>query len=378
MENKGTFTHKKFLGLTILILLVVIGFLCYQRYRYVHLDILEFRLCGVRLELPCTADDIRACGYHVGDFSGECDYNDYGVGTIYITQDENGIVYEIYTADAMCDLEVYGNIHMFYPLDKYRKDITNVYGKPAEKDGNTETYIKYKTETEYAYVTVGGDMTGVSRVGIVADKPSPSSNRERIETNKPSPSSNREKIETNNSLPSGNREKAETEGQKNKVLSSPSGNNEKVETEYISIDDKFYLKVPRSFKRLDDEIIAEKYHGDVPDIVFSNDDITINIAVSFTENQMTDSQIERYKELMENLFKHNSEIIDTDYYHVDDYSVGQIKLISDAVDTQIYNNMIFFSYDGKLVLISFNCTKNLKDEWDDIGDFIISSLSFTG
>lgn len=330
MQNKGTFTFKKFLGIAILIFLVVIGFLCYQRYQYVHLDVLEFRLCGVRLELPCTADDIRACGYRVGNFSGECDWNDYGVGTIYITQDENGIVYEIYAVDSMCDLEVYGNIHMFYPLDKYQKDITKVYGKPAEKDGNTETYIKYKTETEYAYVIVGGDMTGVSRVGIVADKP------------------------------------------------SPSGNSEKVETESLSFDDKFYLKVPRSFKRLDDEIIAEKYHGDVPDIVFSNDEININIAVSFTENQMADSQIERYKELMENLLEHNGTILDTDYYRVDNHNVGQIKVISDAVDTQIYNNMIFFSYDGKLVLISFNCTKKLKDEWDDIGDFIISSLSFTG
>lgn len=163
-------------------------------------------------------------------------------------------------------------------------------------------------------------------------------------------------------------EKTEAESEKNESSF--------VETDYISIEDKFYLKVPANFKRLDDEMIAEKYNGDVPDIVFSNDEVNINIAVSFTENQMTDSQIKEYKEYMETLFQAVGKIVSTDYYNVDNHNVGQIKLISDAVDTQIYNNMICFSYDGKLVLISFNCTENLKDEWGDTGDSIIDSLSF--
>lgn len=163
-------------------------------------------------------------------------------------------------------------------------------------------------------------------------------------------------------------EKTDTESETNESLS--------VETDYISIEDKFYLKVPGNFKRLDDEIIAEKYNGDVPDIVFSNEEVNINIAVSFTENQMADSQIKEYKEYMETLFEYAGEVVGTDYYTVDHHNVGQIKVISEAVDTQIYNNVIFFSYDNKLVLISFNCTEALKDEWGDVGDSIIGSLSF--
>lgn len=182
-----------------------------------------------------------------------------------------------------------------------------------------------------------------------------------IVANRPSPSSSSERTE---------------ESEKNEVLFTEADSGNKIETEYISIEDKFYLKVPRNFKQLDDKIITEKYNGDVPDIVFSNDEININIAVSLTENQMTDSQIKEYKELMETLCEYNGEIVDTDYYNVDNHNVGQIKVITDAIDTQIYNNMIFFSYDGKLVLVSFNCTEKLKDEWGDVGDFIISSLSF--
>lgn len=171
--------------------------------------------------------------------------------------------------------------------------------------------------------------------------------------------------------------KLEKESQKYKTLVVETTGGQKIETEYIHINDKkFYIKVPKSFKQLDYQTIIKKYNGDVPNVVFSNDETTINIAISTTENEMKDSQIKEYKEYMENLLKDNSEIVETNYYNVDNHNIGQIKLISNATDTKIYNNMIFFSYDDKLVIINFNCTEALKDEWNNVGDFIIDSLFF--
>lgn len=171
--------------------------------------------------------------------------------------------------------------------------------------------------------------------------------------------------------------KLEKESQKYKTLVVETTGGQKIETEYIHINDKkFYIKVPKSFKQLDYQTIIKKYNGDVPNVVFSNDETTINIAISTTENEMKDSQIKEYKEYMESLLKDNSEIVETNYYNVDSHNIGQIKLISNATDTKIYNNMIFFSYDDKLVIINFNCTEALKDEWNNVGDFIIDSLFF--
>ena len=68
---------------------------------------------------------------------------------------------------------------------------------------------------------------------------------------------------------------------------------------------------------------------------------------------MKDSQIKAYIEYMTELLKNHSEIIETNYYNVDNHSIGQIKLLSDATDTKIYNNMICFSYNDKLVIITF-------------------------
>lgn len=170
-------------------------------------------------------------------------------------------------------------------------------------------------------------------------------------------------------------EKLEKESKKYETLTIETKSGNKIETEYTHVEDeKFYIKIPKDFKQLDYETIIQKYNGNVPNIVFSNDETTINIAISMTDTEMKDSQIKEYKESMENLLKDN--IIESNYYNVDNYNIGQIKLISDAIDISIYNNMIFFSYNDKLVIITFNCTENLKDEWSNVGDFIIESLFF--
>ena len=160
------------------------------------------------------------------------------------------------------------------------------------------------------------------------------------------------------------------------IVKSGGGNN--IETEYLHIDNKFYLKIPKNFKQLDYDTIIVKYSGDVPDIVYSNDEININIAISLTENRMRNSQIKEFTKYMENLFEGYTEIVDTNYYTVSNHNVGQIKLTADAIDTRVYNNMIYFSYNDKLVIVAFNCTDKLKDEWSPVGDFIIDSLFFEG
>ncbi len=165
------------------------------------------------------------------------------------------------------------------------------------------------------------------------------------------------------------------ESEKLETLTIKTESGIEIETEYSSFDNsKFYLKIPKSFKQLDYETITTKYNGNVPNIVFSNDETTINVAVSLTDNEMSNTQIKSYKETMENLLKNNSEIIASDLYEGDSHN--KIKLISKAQDTNIYNNMIFFSYNGKLVIATFNCTTELQREWQSVGDFIIDSLFF--
>lgn len=165
-----------------LVIGVLGSILFYRRYRYTHLDVLEFRLSDIRLRLPCTVEDIRMCGYQVDEATGICDENEWGFGTLHIIQDEKGRICEIYTDDFGCDLEVYGNIDMGYIVRRESEQgmrgwnraietIEKKYGEPAEEHGKVTTYIKYKSEKEYVYVTIDRDeFFKISRIGIVAGK----------------------------------------------------------------------------------------------------------------------------------------------------------------------------------------------------------------
>lgn len=150
-----------------------------------------------------------------------------------------------------------------------------------------------------------------------------------------------------------------------------------IQTEYTAVDDnKFYVKVPTYFHKMTDEEIQTKYPTDGPSIVFSNDETTINVAFKLTDDKMANNEIEDFQNTMVNVLKESGEIITTDYYGVDNHNVGTIKVLTHASDTDIYNHMMFFSYEGKLVVITFNCTADLQDNYEVVGDFIIESLFF--
>ena len=170
----------------------------------------------------------------------------------------------------------------------------------------------------------------------------------------------------------------EKESEKLNTLVAETSDGERIETEYTRIDnDKFFFKVPVNFVRWDDETIMKKYSGNVPDIVFSNEETTVNLILSFTEDIIANDQIEVYKNSAEITFTEIGEIIESDCYEVDGHNVGRIKVITPAAVTDIYNDMIFFSYDDELIVLSFNCISELSEKWRSVGDFLIDSLFFT-
>jgi len=172
-------------------------------------------------------------------------------------------------------------------------------------------------------------------------------------------------------------ERLKKESKKYETLITETKSGEKIETEYTHVEDaKFYIKIPKSFRILNHEEINQKYNGKVPNIVFSNEEMTINVAISMTDDKMPDAKIKFYHQNMNEVLKENNEIIGTKLYQVDGHTLGQIKLLSNATDTKIYNNMIYFSYQDKLVIVTFNCIEEEREEWQEVGEFIIDSLFF--
>ncbi|MEY8381638.1 hypothetical protein AALG83_00455 [Christensenellaceae bacterium 44-20] len=152
---------------------------------------------------------------------------------------------------------------------------------------------------------------------------------------------------------------------------------ETVEMELFSFaDGRFFLKLPKSFAPMDESLIAVKYpSGNAPTHVFTNEQTTINVALNITENNMSDDEIAQYIKYMEQELE-NMEVLSSGVTEKSGRQIGQISFRSAAVDTDIYNHFLAFSDDGKLMLITFNCTVDLQDEWQPVGDFILESLHF--
>lgn len=153
---------------------------------------------------------------------------------------------------------------------------------------------------------------------------------------------------------------------------------EVIKTEYYTFDnDKFYLKIPKEFDSMTSDILSVKYpNGNVPTYVLTNDETTINVVVNVTKDKMNNESITPFLKTMKQTLETSSEIIESNVYEKENHNIGEIKFMSKAVDTDIYNHMITFSVDDTLRIVSFNCTKELKDSWESVGEFVINSLTF--
>ena len=54
--------------------------------------------------------------------------------------------------------------------------------------------------------------------------------------------------------------------------------------------------------------------------------------------------------------------------------VGVIELLTPAIDTKIYNLICFSVVDGKILILTFNCTEEEMDDWTLTGQQILDSF----
>ena len=156
------------------------------------------------------------------------------------------------------------------------------------------------------------------------------------------------------------------------------GKNEKLDAKYISIDDlKYRILVPADFKSLSAEEIAKDYGtSEAPELVYANEENTVNVAFSKPNNSLKNDEIEEYLNAMKTILGTSMDVISANMVEKDGHNIGILKIVSELEDEKIYNQMAFFSYDDKLAIVTFNCRDNVRNEWEKVGDSIIDSIKF--
>lgn len=150
----------------------------------------------------------------------------------------------------------------------------------------------------------------------------------------------------------------------------------RIEFKYVDFNE-YSIKVPTNLEVMDEETKALKYPSTrAPQIVYTNEETSINLALQNQDDNMTNEQIPKFTRTMQKTFESMGEVKSVDFFVRDGHKIGEIKFISQAVDTKIFNHMIFFSVDKKLEIVSFNCVVDYQEEWEDVSNLIINSIKF--
>ena len=162
-------------------------------------------------------------------------------------------------------------------------------------------------------------------------------------------------------------------------LSAQSAQSEEVKlTERVLLDGAVALLIPNTFALMSEEMLRLKYPSERrPTVVFSNERGSVNLAANLTSNLVRPDQISELHKAMESTFKnlypsatwYRSEVITQDgrgYFVLD--------LLTPAADTHIRNIMLGTSFRGRLLLFSFNVTRELEKSWLDVGRKMLASV----
>ena len=149
-----------------------------------------------------------------------------------------------------------------------------------------------------------------------------------------------------------------------------------VDMEYEDIGN-FSVKIPVDFELMSKEKISKLYPaGDGPTVVYMNDDGAVNIGFKLTDIKIKNNEVEKYTEMFKGFYEDSNDGADiaVGFTENNGHNIGNIEFISSS--NNIYNHIVIFSVDDKLVVGTFNCRENDLDEWKNIGNFIINSIKF--
>jgi hypothetical protein len=146
----------------------------------------------------------------------------------------------------------------------------------------------------------------------------------------------------------------------------------------LLLNDKVELKVPKDFGIMSEEMMEIKYPSERrPTLVYTNESGEINVALNLTQNQASQGMIQAYSDNFIQMFKNtypSAEWKDSGVKVINGKKVGFLEIVTPAIDTQIYNLLFFTDVDGRLLICTFNCTKNNIEEWEPTAKEIMGSL----
>ena len=144
------------------------------------------------------------------------------------------------------------------------------------------------------------------------------------------------------------------------------------------INGKLTLLIPQGFSIMDEEMLKLKYPSERrPTLVYTNELGSINIAINHTKDRIQQSDIAAFHQRLDGMFRNlypSATWFESGVIDINGREWLTLNLRTPAIDTEIRNIMIGTSVEGRLLLVSFNVTREQEDQWLEPAKAIVQSL----
>ncbi len=144
------------------------------------------------------------------------------------------------------------------------------------------------------------------------------------------------------------------------------------------INEKLTLLIPQGFSIMDEEMLRLKYPSERrPTLVYTNESGSINIAINHTKDRIQQSDIAAFHRQMDGMFRNlysSATWFESGVIDINGREWLTLNLRTLAIDTEIRNIMVGTSVEGRLLLVSFNVTREQEDQWLEPAKAIVQSL----
>lgn len=138
------------------------------------------------------------------------------------------------------------------------------------------------------------------------------------------------------------------------------------------------ILVPAGFEIMSESMMKYKYPSERrPKLIYTNKAGSINVAFNHTKDKANQNILKNYIEFFEKTFKNvypSADWIDIGMKEINGRKVGYQELITPAIDTKIYNLLFYTDLNERLLLCTFNCTIEEKENWQKTAHKIMNSL----
>ncbi|KQO01093.1 hypothetical protein [Paenibacillus sp. Leaf72] len=147
------------------------------------------------------------------------------------------------------------------------------------------------------------------------------------------------------------------------------------------LNGKLAIYMPKAFKPMTPQAAAIKYPSERrPEIIFTNDSGTINLAINHLDTPLSEDEMEDFKESMKEMLQNMQPI--REWYedgirNIRGHAIGFCEFLTPAINVNLYNLLFFVSLDDRALLCTFNCTVNEMKDWKPIAKSIMDSLVVT-